>query len=121
MDYKLEIGQQARQGDVLLLPTKKIQGEKQPKENGQVILALGESHTHCHAIAEKEADLYIQGTRKFLEVCFDKGTALKVDITSGETSTHPRHFPIILPKENYEVRIQKQWDYVKQLSQQVRD
>jgi hypothetical protein len=112
---------QARQGDVLLLAVETLKGKKQPNQNGQVILALGESHTHCHALAEKEADLYIEGTKKFLEVCLMQGAALKVDMTNGDTLTHPRHFPITVPKGNYEVRIQKQWDYMKQLAQQVKD
>jgi hypothetical protein len=114
-------GFMARQGDVLIMSVDKISGKKQKRENGKIILALGESHTHCHAIADKETDLFLDGTRKFLEICFDKGASLKVDMTNDDTLTHPRHFPITLPKGNYEVRIQKQWDYMKQLSQQVRD
>lgn len=121
MNYKLEPNKQARQGDVFLLPIKTVKGIKQPKKDNKVILALGESHTHYHAVAEEEADLYVEGTRKFLEICLEKGAALKVDMTNGDTLTIPRHYPITLPKQNYEVRIQKQWDYMKQLSQQVRD
>lgn len=112
---------QIRQGDVFVMAVEAIKGKKQERENGAIILALGESHTHCHAILDKETDLYIDETRKFLEVCLEQGVALKVDMTNGDTLTHPRHFPVTLPKGNYEVRIQKQWDYMKQLSQQVRD
>jgi len=114
---------QVRQGDVFIrqVPKGTIRGEKQPRENGKIILALGESHTHCHAIADKETDLFIDGTRKFLEVCLKEGVNVHVDITKGETTTIPRHFPVPLPQGEHEVIPQKQWDYMKQLSQQVRD
>jgi hypothetical protein len=114
---------QARQGDVFIkkLPKGSIKGEKTPRQKGQIILASGESHTHCHAIADKETDLYIDGARKFLEVCLEQGASLKVDMTEKNTVTIPRHYPVIVPEGEYEVIIQKQWDYMKQLSQQVRD
>lgn len=101
---------QIRQGDVFVMTIKTIKGKKQPKDNNKTVLAYGEVTGHSHAIADK-AELYADGTRKFLEVCLAKGAALQ----------HEEHATITLPKGTYEVRIQKQWDYMKQLSQQVRD
>jgi len=115
MDFQL------RQGDVLIMAVDSIKGKKQARENGKIILALGESHTHCHAIADKDTNLYTDATRKFLEVCLEKGATLKVESIGTDTPTHPRHLPLIVPKGTHEVIIQKQWDYMKQLSQQVRD
>jgi len=102
---------QVRQGDVFIMAVDSIKGKKQPKDENKTVLAYGEVTGHSHAIAEKETDLYVDDTRRFLEICLAKGAALK----------HEEHSTITLPKGNYEVRIQKQWDYMKQLSQQVRD
>lgn len=99
-----------RQGDVFIMAVNAIKGEKQPKDKNKTVLAYGEVTGHSHAIADK-AELYADDTRRFLEVCLAKGAAL----------SHEEHATITLPKGIYEVRIQKQWDYMKQLSQQVRD
>jgi hypothetical protein len=101
---------QVRQGDVFIMAVQTIKGTKQPKDNNKTVLAYGEVTGHSHAIADK-SELYADETRKFLEVCLAQGAALK----------HEEHSTITLPKGTYEVRIQKQWDYMKQLSQQVRD
>ena len=102
---------QIRQGDVFVMAIDSIKGKRVEKDNNKTVLAYGEVSGHSHAIAEKETTLYEDGTRRFLEICLTTGAALK----------HEEHSTIVLPKGNYEVRIQKQWDYMKQLSQQVRD
>src|SRR5207245_2742008 len=52
---------QTRQGDVLMLPTKKAVGKRkrQPTDGGRVVLAHGERTGHAHALAGNTASLYL--------------------------------------------------------------
>ena len=97
----MEIGQLAHQGDVIIqrieqLPTT---AKKQEIEKS-IVLAYGEVTGHCHQIATpKEVNVYIEGARQFLEVCY----------VQGATITHEEHAPITLDPGIYEISIQAEY------------
>lgn len=87
-----------RQGDVLIrriasLPTKKAQ----PRLTG--ILAYGEVTGHAHKVETLEH-------AEVLEI--DGGLYLRV-AEEGVRIIHEEHAPVVLPKGNYEVEIQREY------------
>jgi len=102
---------QYRQGDVFIIQTDMIpaQAEKQ-NEKSRIVLEHGEVTGHAHAINDtKEADLYLQNARKFLEVCMSASVS------------HEEHKTIVLPKGNYEVRRQCTWSALEAMARLVAD
>jgi hypothetical protein len=89
-----------RQGDVLLVPTKRsTKGFTEVKrDKKRVILAYGEVTGHAHAILEKDA------------VLFDNGNGIRIlSVESEAQLVHEEHSTIVLPKGNYEIRIQREY------------
>ncbi len=102
-----------RQGDVLIMSVDLIpkSAKKQPK-NGRIVLEYGEITNHAHAINDiSKTDLYLDGTRKFLEICLAKSAAV----------THEEHRKIELPKGKFEVRRQVTWSALQQMARVVAD
>lgn len=104
---------QYRQGDVMLVkvdkrPASSVVGAK---DNGRIILAYGEVTGHAHAIMQNEAEIYVEGTRRFLEVCYGKPAHLK----------HEEHATIVIPPGTYEVFQQREHSVLTQMSRQVID
>lgn len=112
---KKGLPRQFRQGDVFLIEKtdgKKPTGDKQKPDNGRLILEYGEVTGHAHAIAIDEADVLLEGSRRFLEVCFEKPAVLK----------HEEHAPIEIPAgTTFEIRRQRTWSAIQQLSNRVLD
>ena len=84
-----------RHGDVIIKKINGIQGEKL----NHLILAEGEVTGHKHEITEGDAELYQNGDVLYLRV-HSKNAKL----------THPEHAPITLPKNDYEISIQKEYE-----------
>ena len=83
-----------RQGEILITPTDKIEGEKL----NHLVLAEGEATNHMHEIVEGKATLYQAG----LFMC--------LSVTSKEAKlAHPDHNTVTLPKGKYKIRIQKEY------------
>jgi hypothetical protein len=96
------IMQPIRQGDVILLSAVHVEGQKLP----HLILAEGEVTGHTHRIAEGQAELYEQEGRLYLSV-----------ISDSAMLAHEEHHPISIPKGNWMVKIQREyqpegWRYV---------
>jgi hypothetical protein len=102
-----------RQGDVMLkrIDQKPASAKPDKLDNGRIILAYGEVTGHAHAIAQDEANIFIDGTRRFLEVCYEKQAHLK----------HEEHATIVLPPGTYEVLQQREYSCLTQMSRQVID
>lgn len=83
-----------RHGDVILMPTSKIQGEEQEKP----ILALGEVTGHSHQITKGIAKVFKYNEKTYLKV-----------ISEYALLTHEEHKEIKLPQGDYEFWIQKEW------------
>ena len=100
------------QGDVCLikvdiLPTQSI---KQERSKGALVLEYGEVTGHSHRISDiDKCDLYLEGTRRFLEVCY------------AVPLTHEEHDTITLEPGIYEIKRQRQWSVLDQMSQRVAD
>lgn len=92
-----------RQGDILLVPVKKLPGKlkKVPRENGQIILAEGEMTGHLHAITAPEA--------MFLATDLDEVTGRFLEIEAEVALEHPEHDTVMLKPGNYEVRRQRSY------------
>jgi hypothetical protein len=105
------------QGDVGLINTIGTKTTHLPKNaikqqiKGPLILEYGEQTGHKHQLAtpEGKVNLYLEGTKRFLEVCY----ALPL--------THEEHDAITLEPGIYEIKRQRQWSVLKQMSQKVKD
>ena len=92
-----------RQGDVLIVPIKKLPAKltEVARENGRVVLAHGEATGHAHAIEN-------HGVRMFREDGAGSGLYMTV---SGETATlaHEEHTHIAIPPGDYKIIRQREW------------
>jgi hypothetical protein len=92
-----------RQGDVLIVPTKKVPARTKPvkRENGDVILAHGEVTGHAHRIHDETAELVTpEGAAELY---------LLVHGTAHVALTHDEHDTIMLPPGKYEIRRQREY------------
>lgn len=85
-----------RQGDVVIKPGKVPAGVNVLSHR---ILALGEVTGHKHQITIGEATLYDHEGTLFLRVESDTATL-----------THEEHGPIVLPKGDFEITIQREYE-----------
>jgi hypothetical protein len=109
-DKENEMKKQYRQGDVFIVEHIIPKTAKLIKPEKRIVLEEGEVTGHAHAIVEpKEADLFLDGTRKFLEICLTAHLS------------HEEHLPITLPKGTYEVRRQVTWSALEQMARVVAD
>jgi len=100
------------QGDVCLIKINQlpILAKKQLKLESRLVLEYGEVTGHAHAIKDiDKCDLYLEGTRRFLEVCY------------AVPLTHEEHDTITLEPGIYEIKRQRQWSILEQMSQRVAD
>lgn len=93
-----------RQGDVLIVSTKKIPNTAKPieRENGAVILAHGEATGHAHAFRGA-------GVRMFRDDGTNGGGYLQVDGPDAKPLTHEEHTTIHVPPGNYRVIRQREY------------
>ena len=91
--------QQARQGDVLLIPVKSPTGLTEETPDGdRVVLAHGEATGHVHAVSAARARAWRGADEmRYLEV--RRGTQL----------IHDEHFPVMLDEGWYEIRRQREY------------
>ena len=85
---------QYRQGDVLIIEIDKVKGKKLD----HLTLAKGEVTGHSHKITEGNAELYEENGVLYLSV---KDETAKL--------THEEHKEIVLPKGDYEIKIQREY------------
>jgi hypothetical protein len=99
-----------RQGDVSI-----IQLTTRPmdawQEKPDLILAEGEETGHRHRIINGEVQLYMRRTGS-LYLCVLSETACVY---------HEEHEDVILPKGDYEVRHQEEFDWLREETRYVRD
>ncbi len=84
-----------RQGDVILLPVKQVEGQKLE----HLTLASGEVTGHKHRISEGNAELYTKDFNLYLSIFSEKALL-----------THEEHDPISVPQGNWIVRIQREYE-----------
>ncbi|MBW4468911.1 MAG: hypothetical protein KME45_00720 [Stenomitos rutilans HA7619-LM2] len=87
--------QPMRQGDVILLPSKTIEGKPLP----HLTLAEGEVTGHKHHISDGQAALYEKDGTLYLKV-----------LSETATLTHEEHKPIDIPKGTWMIRIQREYE-----------
>lgn len=97
-----------RQGDVLIKPSKKIDGKKKK----DLVLAEGKMTGHSHRIISGEAALYMQATLGLLY--------LKV-LSENAELYHEEHESIMLPMGEYEIIIQREFDWFNEETRKVVD
>lgn len=95
----MKVPKQYRQGDVFITKVDSIPAGAKPQEKteNRVVLEYGEVTGHAHAIAADEATIYIEGARRFLEVC------------AKATLRHEEHGPIELEQGVYEFNRQREY------------
>ena len=90
---------QFRQGDVYLQQIDKIPDGLTKKNKEKIILAYGEATGHNHAIEEVDkVESFVDSTEK-----------LYLSVADDIELTHQEHAKIKIPKENYEVIIQREY------------
>lgn len=89
-----------RQGDVLIVPAKTVPpgARKIAREQGRVILALGEATGHAHAIETLGVDLYAARSERYLTVP-----------AGGGSLVHEEHGAIALPEGTYQIILQREY------------
>lgn len=94
------IKNQARQGDVLIMRTEKTvddSAKKEPRENGQVVLAHGENTGHMHGILHPSVHLFRMEEDRLLVV------------GAPALLRHDEHAPIKISKGTFEVIRQREY------------
>lgn len=104
-----------RQGDVLIIPTKKLPTKlmEVPREDGAVVLAYGEVTGHRHRIHDPGVCLLSR-----------EGTTDRYLTIVGEDLAHlihEEHGTIDLAPGNYVVRIQREYNWAEESSRSVED
>ena len=90
-----------RQGDVWIEAVADMPKGLTPvtRESGKLVLAHGEVTGHMHAIAELDAEMFVE-----------KDGTLYLRAPSGCTVTHQEHAPVVLPAgKTYRVLRQREW------------
>jgi hypothetical protein len=92
-----------RQGDVLIIPVKRLASGLEPvtREHGAVVLAHGEVTGHAHKIKDERAALFRDPKlmAMFMHVSGDAPVALE----------HDEHGTISIPPGNYQVVRQREY------------
>lgn len=94
-----------RQGDVLIIPWKKLSVKDSVKLNS-LTLAKGEVTGHSHRISEGKAELYQRHGTLFLRV-----------LSPTAKLQHEEHHPLNIPKGDWMVRIQREYRPIAPLVQ----
>jgi hypothetical protein len=89
-----------RQGDVSIIATNSIPTRAR-KVKGELVLARGEVTGHAHRIVEGQAFLYRLAT----------GLLYLRVLSEFAKLYHEEHEDILLPKGDYEIRRQREWDW----------
>lgn len=84
-----------RQGDVILVPVKQVEGDKLI----HLTLAEGEVTGHKHRISQGDAQLYAENTDLYLSIFSDKAELV-----------HEEHGSISVPQGNWKVQIQREYE-----------
>lgn len=97
------------QGDVTFIPAKEIPCGAKAIADG--VIARGESTGHSHRLQTLEsAELYAMEGKMFLKVGEE-----------GVSIVHEEHSPVTLDPGNYEIHIDKAFDYSAQALRNVAD
>jgi len=92
-----------RQGDVLIVPVQGLNAEnynvhrEDRPEKGGFVLAAGEATGHHHRVKTRGVKMFRDGSRRFLRV------------PTSATVTHEEHDSIRLPKGDYEIVRQREF------------
>ena len=90
-----------RQGDVSIMAVNSVPKQAR-KVKGELVLARGEVTGHAHRIIEGQAFLYRLAT----------GILYLRVLSEFAKLYHEEHEDIVLPKGDYEVRQQREWDWL---------
>ena len=94
-----------RQGEIILQSVKEVKGKKK----NHLIIAEGEVTSHKHQITKGDAELYEHEGTMFLKV-----------LDEAEL-THEDHKTVVLPKGDYEITIQREYEISDQHYRKVLD
>jgi len=87
-----------------------LKGNEIPRDDGRVVLAYGEVTGHAHAIRSKSATMYAQkGTDVSDADALRMGTRI-LSARADVALTHEEHDRIDIPRGEWGVRIQRQFD-----------
>lgn len=97
------------QGDVNFVATEKA-APKDAKKRESRILAFGEVTGHKHQVIEEDAVVLVR-----------EDGSMYLSAPSGATITHEEHAPVTLPQGDYEVTIDREFDYSQHMQRNVVD
>lgn len=100
-----------RQGDVILKRLEAAPDLAQAGEKPDLTLAYGEATGHAHRITEGRAKLYTLAT----------GVIVLRVLSEYARLFHEEHHDILLPKGDYDVGQQREWDWQAEMTRNVAD
>ncbi len=108
---------QARQGDVLIIRDDSLKpGKEVAAHGGRIVLAIGETSGHCHAIDASCAKLYaLANADESIERIVDRvleitaKAVMRVESTTSRAHQDERHTPVELPPGKYRVRVMREY------------
>lgn len=100
-----------RQGDILLVPVKKLPDDltEVPRQKGRIVLAEGETTGHLHAIDAPEATFLAADLDSPEDRYLVIKEAERITAEAAVELTHPEHATITLEPGTYEVRRQREY------------
>lgn len=109
---------QVRQGDVLIVRDDSLQaGAELAPTNGRVVLAIGETSGHCHAIDASKAKLFaLARSEEGVEAAIDRmlvvlqTATMRVESATSRAHQDERHTPVELPPGTFRVRVMREYD-----------
>lgn len=111
----LNPGEQARQGDVLLIPkgliTGAISADNAPE---RPVIAYGEVTGHKHQFQPDKVE-----SRNLIATA--AGSAVLIELKNGAVLRHEEHHPIAVPPDSFIIDVQQEYDYETELFRQVAD
>ena len=95
-----------QQGDVLIKSCDEIKGDIQ----NHLVLQEGEMTGHAHRVSDGLAELFLNGSTKYLRVKSDTATI-----------SHEEHNAITIPKGLYKIGIVREYDHFAEEARNVKD
>lgn len=106
-----------RQGDVLLRRISGLPDGVREKDN---VVALGEATGHAHAMYG-DACVLISDDTQFVDVRGEAFIVHTSDVSHMSNKSDADHREILIPPGQYEVVVQREYDYAAELERRVQD
>ena len=110
-----------RQGEILFIPVQRkkdfedkvIKNHYNLRKKEDMVIREGEVTGHLHEVVSKDAELYEGNPGRIYGLDLPNGDMLLI-AKNGISITHPEHKTLTMPKGDYVIRIQREYDEAEQ-------